>query len=372
MTLKSAPATPLDGTAVEHVMHVGFIGCPFETPLVAVARLMAEHQVHAVVGFGDATEGDTCLWGLVSDTDIVAALAAGEDASTVGEIAASEVVTVVPDDTARHAVELMHDHQVTHLLVVDPSLDRPLGVVSTLDVAGLVGGVTRAPLRTGSRVENLMTTPAISVPPTMPLKEIAALLLNRGISGVPVVEDGEVVGVVSEADVVRVEGAHAMQPGRRLGRSESKETTTPATAGDVMTTPAVTSAPWRSAASAAALMTEKGVKRLPVIRNGELVGIVTRSDLVRAFARNDEAIAREIREEILRRSFWIEPEDVTVVVERGDVTLTGEVPSELEVETLPRAVARVPGVIAVRSELQAGVQARRTYRRLAAGWSSCV
>ena len=80
---------------------------------------------------------------------------AGGDSATVGEIAASEVVTVGPKDTVRHAVELMHDHQVAHLLVVEPRSDRPLGVVSTLDVARLVGGLARTTPRAGSRPSEL-------------------------------------------------------------------------------------------------------------------------------------------------------------------------------------------------------------------------
>jgi len=126
---------------VEQVMHAGFVGCALETPLSAVARLMARHRVHCIVGFGDATEGDTSLWGVVSDVDVVAALAADEQASTAGEIAATEIVTVAPHDTVRHAAELMRDHGVSHVLVIDPGSDRPLGILSSLDLAALMGGV---------------------------------------------------------------------------------------------------------------------------------------------------------------------------------------------------------------------------------------
>jgi len=140
-TSTTVPSTPLDTIPVERVMHVGFVGCALETPLVNVARLMAQHRVHAIVGFGDVTEGDTQLWGLVSDIDVVAALAAGGAATTAGEIAASEVVRIAPHDSVRRAVELMNDHQIAHVLVVDPRSDRPVGVVSTLDIAARVGEV---------------------------------------------------------------------------------------------------------------------------------------------------------------------------------------------------------------------------------------
>ena len=126
---------------VERVMHEGFVGCALETPLSAVARLMARHRVHCIVGFGDVTEGDTALWGVVSDLDVVAALAAGNQALTAGQVAATEIVTVLPHDSVRHAAELMRDHGVSHVLVIDRGSDRPLGILSSLDLAALMGGL---------------------------------------------------------------------------------------------------------------------------------------------------------------------------------------------------------------------------------------
>ena len=367
-TSRTVPSTPLDTIPVERVMHVGFVGCSLETPLVTVARLMAEHRVHAIVGFGDATEGDTQLWGLVSDIDVVAALAAGGGATTAGEIAASEVVTIGPHDPVRRAVELMNDHQIAHVLVVDPGSERPLGVVSTLDVAALVGEVEPDAPRSGSHVGDLMTTPAVTVAPDLPLKDVAALLIEHGISGLPVVDDGRVVGVVSEADVIAREHAEA-QHARLLARLgygalADDATSISRTAGEAMTSPAITIAPWRSATAAATLMTEHGVKRLPVVRDGELVGIVTRADLVRAFVRADDEIRREIEDEVLRRAFWLDPGRVTVSVERGEVTLSGEIPTELESGILPRTVMRVPGVVSVRAELRPDPGSARPMRRL--------
>ena len=123
--------------AVRDVMHPGFVGCVFETPLTEVARLMARHRVHCVVGFGDVTEDDTSVWGVVSDRDVVAALAEGTHA-TAGAVAATEVVTVTPDDTLARAAQLMRDHEVSHLLVV-AGADRPVGILSTLDIAATLG-----------------------------------------------------------------------------------------------------------------------------------------------------------------------------------------------------------------------------------------
>ena len=126
---------------VSELMHPGFVGCAFETSLTTVARLMTRYRVHCVVGFGDATEDDTSLWGVISDRDVVAALASGASTATAGSLAATEVVTVAPTDTIRHAVQLMRDHRASHLLVVDRRSDRPVGVLSTLDIAAFLGGV---------------------------------------------------------------------------------------------------------------------------------------------------------------------------------------------------------------------------------------
>ena len=144
MKATSQLSTSLDEVPVGHIMHGGFISCPLETTLQSVARLMAERRVHCVVGFGDRGEDDTLLWGVVSDADVVSALAAGRELATAGEIASTEVVTIEPHMTVRHAAELMRLHEVSHLLVVDGVSDRPIGIVSTLDVMAIAGGVAPA------------------------------------------------------------------------------------------------------------------------------------------------------------------------------------------------------------------------------------
>jgi osmotically-inducible protein OsmY len=98
-------------------------------------------------------------------------------------------------------------------------------------------------------------------------------------------------------------------------------------------------------------MAEEDIKRLPVLHEGRLVGIITRSDIVRAFARSDADIEQDIREEVILRSYWIPPTDVEVVVVNGYVTLTGSVEGEAAAESLPAAVATVPGVVSVESHL---------------------
>jgi predicted transcriptional regulator len=122
-----------------------------------------------------------------------------------------------------------------------------------------------------------------------------------------------------------------------------------------MTSPPLTIGAGRPVREAATRMLEDGVNRLPVVdADGRLVGIVTRADLVRAFTRTDEAIRREIADDVLRRTLWIDdPGAVSVTVEEGEVTLAGTVATAADAELLPRFVERVPGVVRVTSTLRA-------------------
>jgi CBS domain-containing protein len=362
MTALVTPSvSSLEETRVGEVMSRGFLGCPFETPLVAVAEMMAKHRVHCVVGFGDVTEDDTRLWGLISDLDLVAVAAAhGLEGRTAGGCAATEVVTIRPQESLRRAAQLMSEHGISHVLVTDPESDRPLGVVSTLDVARvLAGGVEGPSERSAMRVDQLMSRAVVSVPPDMPLKKVAGLLAEHRISGVPVVRDGEVLGIVSEADfLVKGRGPAAVAVEGLLGRilgnrgEEADGKLEARTAGEAMSAPAITIKSWRTASAAASLMTERGVKRLPVLRAGQLVGIISRADLVRAFARPDAEIEEDIRREVMLRSLEMSGSGIDVQVRGGEVTLGGEVETELLAELLPEEIQRVPGVVRVHSEVR--------------------
>lgn len=207
------------------------------------------------------------------------------------------------------------------------------------------------------RVSDLMTSEVIAVKPTMSLREAAAILVDKRISGVPVVDaTNGVIGVLSEADIV-VKAGGQVERNRLLGwLLESDfapaDKISAETVRDAMTAPAVTISPKRPVHEAARLMVAETVNRLPVVDKGKLVGIVTRADIVRAFIRSDAEILDEIRGEILRRTFWLEPGRVTVTVVDGRVTLRGDVETEADEELLPQFVARVPGVISVEADLQ--------------------
>jgi CBS domain-containing protein len=218
-------------------------------------------------------------------------------------------------------------------------------------------------------VEQVMTRDVVTVSPDTLLKEVAELLAERSISGVPVCDDERhVLGVVSENDILYKE----LGPDQRQGgpfawllepaTGSSTLKIAARTAEEAMTAPAIAIEPGRPVSEAARTMIDRGVNRLPVVADGVLVGIVTRADLVRTFQRSDAEILDEIRGEVLVRTLWIDPEPITVEVDRGEVKLAGEVETRTTAELLAAFVRRVPGVVSVESELSWKVDdlARRT------------
>lgn len=207
-------------------------------------------------------------------------------------------------------------------------------------------------------VQELMTTPVLSIGPEASLKDVAALLVERGISGLPVCDlENRVLGVISEGDILYKE--HDPSTGRKGGplawllddNTSAVAKARALTVHEAMTSPAFTVSPWSSVSEAARLMTERGINRLPVVRNDELVGIVTRTDLVRAFTRTDEEIEHELRHEVLERTLWLESGTVDLEVTRGAVKVAGMLQTRSDATLLERMVARIPGVVAVTSEL---------------------
>jgi CBS domain-containing protein len=210
------------------------------------------------------------------------------------------------------------------------------------------------------KICDLMTKDVVSVKPDAALREAAALLVEKRISGVPVLnEANEVVGVLSEADIlVKAGGGHSRS--RLLGwllepDFGEEDKIRAQTVGEAMSAPALTIASHRPVHEAARLMVTEGVNRLPVLEDGKLVGILTRADVVRAFTRSDAEITDEIRGDILRRTFWLEPGRVSVTVADGNVSIEGEVETEADCEVLPALVSRVPGVVTVHADLRSRV-----------------
>jgi CBS domain-containing protein len=210
-------------------------------------------------------------------------------------------------------------------------------------------------------VRDVMTYPVWSVRATTPLRDVAELLIENKISGAPVVDaNGAVLGIVSEADLlIKEQGPEAVRH-RRLARffGESKSSLDQiakleaVTAGEAMTAPALTISSGRRISEAAALMTARKVNRLPVVDDGQLVGIVTRSDLVRAYIRSDEELARTIREDVLLQTLWLDPVLFNVHVENGIASVSGRVERRSTAEMIDRTVGMVPGILDARVNVE--------------------
>lgn len=203
-------------------------------------------------------------------------------------------------------------------------------------------------------VRDVMTSPVRSVAADTPLKEVARLLVEHRISGLPVVNaSGEVMGVVSEADFLAKESGPVEHHSRfgwltGAGRAEAHERQVIAasTAGQAMTAPADTIDAGQPLSEAARRMAQAGRNRLPVTEDGRLVGILTRADVVRTFARDDDAVLASVQQAI--RAI----DGLRVIdVREGVVRLSGTVPHPSVVAALSYLVAHVSGVVAVDTAL---------------------
>jgi len=218
------------------------------------------------------------------------------------------------------------------------------------------------------KVADIMVRSVISVRPDASVREVASLMLERRISGVPVVDDAQrVLGIVSEGDLIRrpeIETDHAPsgwlslflsneERARGFVKSHGRK------AREVMTQPAICVAPDTPLTDVVRLMERHRVKRLPVVEQGKLAGLVTRADLLRALvARQADPPAaasdRDLRHRIvsiLRDEAWAASAMVHVQVENGVAQLWGTVESDSQLEALIVAVRGVSGVRDVQPHL---------------------
>jgi CBS domain-containing protein len=207
-------------------------------------------------------------------------------------------------------------------------------------------------------VKDVMSTPVVAVRRDASFKEMAAKLRAYRVSAFPVIDDdGKVIGVVSEADLLAKEALaddHAGIHGAITGiwRHTEYEKAEGLTAGDLMTHPAMTVRPDDPVEQAARLMYTLQVKRLPVVDAGaRLVGIVSRADVLAVFDRPDTEILAEITDDIILREFLLDPGRFMVRVDQGVVTLQGNLEAAVLGRNLVDRVRHVRGVVAVRDEL---------------------
>jgi CBS domain-containing protein len=204
-------------------------------------------------------------------------------------------------------------------------------------------------------VKDVMTTPVVAVRRGATFKEMAATLRQYRVSAFPVLdEDGKVIGVVSEADMLAKEALNGTRAGAvtaMLHRRE-RDKADGLTAGDLMTHPAVTVTPADTVEHAARLMYTLRVKRLPVIdAGGYLIGIVSRTDVLAVYDRPDDEIRAEIIDKVILHDFLVDPRQFAVTVQAGVVTLEGSPETASLGHHLVRTVRHVQGVVAVQDRL---------------------
>lgn len=192
------------------------------------------------------------------------------------------------------------------------------------------------------QVVDLMTTGVISVSSETGIREAARLMFRNRVSGLPVVSgEGTLIGIITEADFLRLEVERqegSPSPGEEVG--------------SVMSAGVVTTGPETSIYDAAKIMTFQDVKRLPVVDDDQrLLGIISRADIVSIFTRPDDIIEDEIREDVIRRVLFVDPDEIDVAVSNGIVTLTGDIGTKNEARLLEELASRLDGVLRVESTL---------------------
>jgi CBS domain-containing protein len=204
-------------------------------------------------------------------------------------------------------------------------------------------------------VSDVMTHTVAAIGRAATFKEIVRMMQEWRVSALPVLEgEGRVVGVVSEADLLPKEEFRDSDPDRhtQLRRLSDLAKAGAVTAGELMTTPALTVRADATLAQAARTMAHAKVKRLPVVDDlGMLQGIVSRADLLKVFLRKDEEIAVEVRREVVSYLFPTPASAVRVAVREGVVKLSGRIRDTSLVPVAARLVRAVEGVVDVEFDL---------------------
>ncbi|MFI6010144.1 CBS domain-containing protein [Streptomyces sp. NPDC051243] len=213
-----------------------------------------------------------------------------------------------------------------------------------------------------NKVGSVMTTEVVRAEYGTPFKEVARLLGDHRISGLPVVdEDEKVIGVISETDLMvrQAETPDPVEPKKRFrfdrltraGRRRAVKAQA-RTAGRLMTEPPITVHADDTIVEAARTMAQHHIERLPVLdEENRLVGIVTRRDLLQVFLRPDAAIRAEVVDEVIVRALWLPPRSIAVSVAEGVVTLLGQMERKSETEIAVSMTRQIDGVVAVVDKL---------------------
>lgn len=217
------------------------------------------------------------------------------------------------------------------------------------------------------QARDVMIFPVITVTPDTPVNEVAQLFLDKRISGAPVIEDGKLVGMVSEGDLLhREEAGTAKRRSWWLGLLTHKDTLARdyvrehgRRVADVMSRRVITATPATPVREIARLLEKNRIKRVPVVDGDQVVGIVSRANLIQAVASAAAAPEvpvsdQQIRERMLldlRRHAWTQLNVVNITVTSGVVGLWGIVDTETERRAFKVAAETTPGVVGVEDHL---------------------
>ncbi|MDR5683196.1 MAG: CBS domain-containing protein [Armatimonadota bacterium] len=201
---------------------------------------------------------------------------------------------------------------------------------------------------------DVMTSRVVTVRPDTPIPEVARLLTEHRISGAPVVdEQGRLVGIVTERDLLFKEAgpgglpklapyvpARSAEVGEQVRRYEGK------VAADVMTRDVVTAEEQTPVRVLAATMARRDVNRIPIVREGRVVGIVSRNDVLKVFLRPDTELTAAVAEAILTDT-GIDPQSLEIYVRDGVITVRGRVERRSQAEWIRRCAQAIDGVVDV-------------------------
>ncbi|MEY9877553.1 CBS domain-containing protein [Streptacidiphilus sp. MAP12-33] len=208
----------------------------------------------------------------------------------------------------------------------------------------------------GRRVRDVMTRTVVTALRETPFKELVRLMRDNAVGAVPVLDSRHrVIGVVSGADLLLKEAGHDRRLGLRqaLLRPDEAGKVAALVAADLMSAPAVTIGPDETLAAAARLLGRRGVRHLPVVdAAGRLRGIVSRSDLLTVFLRDDAALAADIRGALARELGAGPAERLTVAVTEGIASIGGSLADSSRIPLVARTVRGVDGVVDVAFALE--------------------
>ena len=216
------------------------------------------------------------------------------------------------------------------------------------------------------KAQDVMTRDTITVAPATSVRDAARLMVDHGVSGLPVVDDrGGLVGIVSEGDLIIRQRPRTRLPwwqmflddGERLARDYTKAVGL--TCGEVMTREVITVAPETEIEAIATLLDARRIRRVPVVHERRLVGIVSRGDLVKMLAATpapspieapDADLVREM-DARLQAEPWVRRSQIAVHADRGVISIWGMVSSRAEKSAIEAMARSVPGVKDVASHV---------------------